>query len=139
MQLSFEFPADPGVLGEIGEHVADAGCKAGFDDGEIGDIQLAVDEACTNTIMHGLENDLEQSFQLIIQWEKYEIEVLIRENGKPFDPQSIENPNVLAPLENRRIGGLGIYFIHKIMDALEYRIEDDGMKTTRMVKRKTDK
>ncbi len=79
MRLSFDFPANTAVLGRIGELAADAGREAGFSDVEIGDIQLAIDEACTNTIIHGLKKDPERIFRLVLQWESGNIEIHINQ------------------------------------------------------------
>lgn len=134
-RLAFDFPADTGILAKVGEIAADAGRNAGFGTAEIGDIQLAVDEACTNTIIHGLKRDPTRTFQLIIRWKLSEIEILIHEAGTPFDPTKVRRPDLEAPIEERPIGGLGIYFVYKLMDEVEYRTTDEGMKTLRMVKR----
>ena len=136
MRLFFDFPADTAVLEKIGELVADAGRTAGFNDAEISDIQLAVDEACTNTITHGLQEDPNQTFQLVIQWNADEIEVLIHEAGELFDPKDVQDPDLGASLEDRAIGGLGIFFVRELMDEVEYRVSEDGIKTLHMVKRR---
>ena len=44
-------------------------------------------------------------------------------------------PDVEASLDDRAIGGLGIFFIKELMDSVEYQIGDDGVKTLYMVKR----
>ncbi|MDM8525431.1 ATP-binding protein [Desulfococcaceae bacterium HSG8] len=134
-RLSFNFPADTRTLPEIGKLAADAGGSAGFDDVEISDIQLAVDEACTNTITHGLKKDPTRSFQLAIQWKTGEIEILIYEKGEPFDPLQMKQPDLEAPLQDRQVGGLGFYFVKKLMDIVEYHVDKDGVKTLRMIKR----
>jgi anti-sigma regulatory factor (Ser/Thr protein kinase) len=76
MKRSFEFSADTAVLANIGEPVIEAAHNAGFKDSEINDVQLAVDRACTNTIIHGLKEDPSRTFQLEIQWETGEIDIL---------------------------------------------------------------
>ncbi len=135
MQYSFDFPADPGILSQVGEVAAKAGRKAGFDVGEIGDIQLALDEACTNTIVHGLKKDPDKTFRLEINCSIGEMEILIYEYGEPFDPDKTEIPDVNAPLDDRKVGGLGVYFVRKLMDNVQYSISEDGLKTLRMIKR----
>jgi serine/threonine-protein kinase RsbW len=135
-RLSFEFPANTGILAKIGEIAGDVGRKAGFDNVEIGDVQLAIDEACTNTIIHGLKKDPSRIFRLIIQWQKNEIEIQIHESGEPFDPNATRDPDLKAPLEERPIGGLGVYFVRKVMDEVEYRNDEKGIKILRMLKRK---
>ncbi|QTA91077.1 ATP-binding protein [Desulfonema magnum] len=134
-RLSFDFPADTRILAKIGNLAADAGRNAGFNDVGIGDIQLAIDEACTNTIIHGLKKDPSRTFQLIIQWKTDEIEILIHEKGEPFDPSATRIPDPEASLEDRPVGGLGIYFVRELMDKVEYRTDEEGIKTLRMVKR----
>lgn len=135
MQFSFDFPADTGILTEVGEVAAEAGLMAGFDVGEIGDIQLALDEACTNTIVHGLKKDPDKTFRIEINCNIGEMEILIYEYGEPFDPDQTAIPDIDAPLEDRKVGGLGVYFVRKLMDDVEYSISEDGLKTLRMIKR----
>lgn len=134
-RLSFDFPAKTVNLAKIGELAAHAGRTAGFSDAEIGDIQLAIDEVCTNTIIHGLKKDPSRTFQLIIQWQTGEIEILIYEAGEPFDPEGIQVPDTGAPLEDRTIGGLGIYLVREVMDEVTYGTDEEGVKTLYMAKR----
>jgi serine/threonine-protein kinase RsbW len=108
MKQSYDFPADTSVLERIGEIAAEIGEKAGFNEAEIADIQLALDEACTNTIIHGLKCDPSHTFQLVIEWKQDEIELVIYETGTPYNPVLIEDPDITAPLEKRPVGGLGI-------------------------------
>jgi len=134
-QLLFEFPGNTAILEKVGNLAADAGRNAGFDDMEIGDIELAVDEICSNTIIHGLKRDPTRMFQLVIQWEKGFIEILVHEDGEPFNPAAVQPPDLTASVEERTIGGLGIFFVHKVMDEVEYHTDKDGIKTFRMSKR----
>ncbi len=136
MRISFDFPASTAVLGKIGELAADAGREAGFNDVEIGDIQLAIDEACTNTIIHGLKKDPTRMSRLVLHWKANAIEIMIHESGEPFDPNDVWKPDTGSAIEDRPIGGLGIYFVRKVMDEVEYRVDVDGVKTLRMIKRK---
>lgn len=136
MRRSFDFPAETSVLTKIAEVIADAGYHAGFNDGEVGDIQLAVDEACTNTIVHGLKKDPDRTFRIEIRWVPDEIEILIRESGEPFDMSNVAVPDVKATIDKRPVGKLGVYFIRKMMDEVDFHVETNGLKTLRMVKRK---
>ena len=136
MKQIYDFPADTVVLEKIGKLVTDAGGGAGFDEIEIGDIQLALDEVCTNTIIHGLKNDPAKTFQMVLQWEPGAIEIQIHESGEPFDPLDFDDPNLENIMEEQSAGGLGLYFLRKLMDEADFRIGRDGIKTWRIVKRK---
>ncbi len=136
MMLTFTFPVESTTLARIGEVVRETGIKAGFNEEEIGDIQLAVDEACTNTILHGLKSDPNRNFELAVEWQRHEIVICIKERGEPFELSKVKKVDIAAPLEAREIGGLGIHFIYQLMDEVDYRTEEDGLKVFRMVKRK---
>ena len=136
IQLNADLPADTSVLEEVGELIAEACRNAGFDDEEISDVALAVDEACTNTIYHGLLSDPDKTFQLAVRTKTNEIEILIHELGRPFDPNQITLPDLTKPLEERPIGGLGIFLIRKLMDEVEFYVDECQGKILRMIKRK---
>ncbi len=136
MKQTYDFPADTVVLEKIGKLVTDAGGSAGFDEIEIGDIQLALDEVCTNTIIHGLKNDPAKTFQMVLQWDPGAIEIQIHESGEAFDPLDFDDPNLENIMEEQSAGGLGLYFLRKLMDEADFRIGRDGIKTWRIVKRK---
>ena len=45
----------------------------------------------------------------------------VSDDGKPFDPLSLPEPDIHAPIEERKVGGLGIHLLRKLMDTVEYR------------------
>ena len=136
MKQTYDFPADTAILEKIGKLVTDAGSSAGFDDIEIGDIQLALDEVCTNAIIHGLKNNPSRTFQMVLQWDPGEIEIQIHESGELFDPLDFDDPNLENIMEKKTAGGLGLYFLRELMDEADFRIGQDGVKTWRIVKRR---
>ena len=46
------------------------------------------------------------------------------DNGVPYDPLAREDPNVVWSLEEREIGGLGIYMVKKSMDEITYEYRE---------------
>ena len=46
------------------------------------------------------------------------------DEGKPFDPLSKETPDIDAPLDERQIGGLGIFLVRTTMDDVSYEYKD---------------
>ena len=46
------------------------------------------------------------------------------DSGIPFDPFSHADPDIDAPMEERTVGGLGIYLVKKTMDRVDYRYAD---------------
>lgn len=50
--------------------------------------------------------------------------ITLKDAGKPFNPLEKEDPDINLPLEEREIGGLGIYLCKQLMDEVQYRYED---------------
>lgn len=90
------------------------------------DIQLAVDEACTNIITHGYANMDPGSIILNLEIETEKLRVHITDFGHSFEPDNTPIPDVTAPLEERPLGGFGVFFIRQSMDHMEYRVTEDG-------------
>ncbi|MCL1806983.1 MAG: ATP-binding protein [Oscillospiraceae bacterium] len=54
-----------------------------------------------------------------------EITIEFEDGGKPYNPLAKEDPDVTLGAEERKIGGLGVYMVKKMMDSVEYR-RDNG-------------
>ena len=50
--------------------------------------------------------------------------ITLKDAGKPFNPLEKPDPDINLPLEEREIGGLGIYLCKQLMDEVSYRYED---------------
>ena len=97
-------------------------------------LETAVDEASTNVIKYAY-NGQGGFFQISCELQGQEIVVTIKDRGKQFDPNSVPLPDVDADLENRRVGGLGIYMMKKMMDGVSY--DFDLKEGNRLEMRKT--
>jgi serine/threonine-protein kinase RsbW len=93
---------------------------------DIFDVQLAVDEALTNIIEHAYAgiNGGKITVQCRLSESKKEFIVKLKDSGKPFDPQTVASPDTDAKLEERKVGGLGIYFMKQLMQTVKYAIND---------------
>jgi serine/threonine-protein kinase RsbW len=90
------------------------------------DLQLAVDEACTNIITHGYAGMNPGSIILMLELFSEKVIVTITDFGHPFEPREPPAPDLEARLEDRPIGGLGLFFIYKTMDEILYETNEDG-------------
>ena len=109
----------------IKEHCAKA---PGINNEILYDIQLAVDEACTNIITHGYQDLNPGSIILDLEIEPDKLTVVLTDFGHSFEPSSVPLPNIHAPLEERELGGLGLFLIRQTMDDMEYQVTEDGNK-----------
>jgi serine/threonine-protein kinase RsbW len=107
----------------------------GFPEDDILDTQLAVEEAITNIILHGYQNALGE---ITVSGRAADglVEVRLEDRAGPFDPLSLPEPDLTGSVEERKIGGLGIVLIRRVMDAIQYHYEE-GKNILVLTKRKT--
>ena len=115
------FPARFEVLDEVRSRVAEEARSAGFGDKAIYAIQLAADEAASNIIEHAYAGRTDASFEMSCEFVKDRLVVTFYDQGKSFDISKVSKPDVKADLSERKIGGLGIYLMHKLMDEVRYK------------------
>lgn len=129
------FDADFDNLDEIREFVGDAANKVGFSDKEIYSIQLAADEASSNIIEHAYAGVKEGKLEIECSTFEGGLKIVMRDQGKSFNPSSVPEPNVNASLSERKIGGLGLYLMRKLMDEVTYESSSETGNTLTMIKR----
>lgn len=108
--------------------VAEAAAAAGLGERESAHCQLAVDEACTNIIEHGYGGEGRGDIRVRCDIAPNELTITIRDSAKHFDADAVPQPNLKASLEEMAIGGLGLYFMRNVMDAVEFSYEAGGNK-----------
>ena len=113
----------------------DAFCAAhGLSPGIRFDVTLAIEELVTNTIGYGYDDGGEHSIDVVLRIEGDTLTVEIADDGRAFDPLQAPEPDLGAPLEERALGGLGIYLVRKTMDGVAYR-RQDGRNVVTLTKR----
>ena len=90
------------------------------------ELKLAVDEACTNVITHGYKGMNPGSIILSFRIEPGRILVQITDFGHVFEPEAAPKPDVEAALEDRELGGLGLFLIYQTMDNIDYQSSEEG-------------
>lgn len=131
-----DFPAQFQYLDEIRDFVAEVARKGGFNEKEIYSIQLSADEAASNIIEHAYEGVTDGKLEITCEMKDGLLTIVLRDHGKPFDPTSVRPPDLKADLSERKIGGLGIYLMRKLMDEVRYESVSNGGNTLTLTKRK---
>jgi len=122
--VSFEIPAELEQIQEVSEKIEQCMKSHGWGEDAILDVQLAVEEAVTNSILHGYDGT-SGTIAIRIETTPHHIAVEIADDAPAFDPMSVPDPDVDADLEDRQIGGLGIFLIRRVMDEVSYRYENN--------------
>jgi serine/threonine-protein kinase RsbW len=87
-------------------------------------IDLVLDEMVSNVIRHGLKDSNEHRILVNLSCDGDELTVEIEDDGVAFNPIEAPVPDTTKPIEERRIGGLGIHLVRQIMDNLSYQRRD---------------
>ncbi|MEI7638991.1 MAG: ATP-binding protein [Syntrophus sp. (in: bacteria)] len=88
-------------------------------------VQLAVEEALVNIIRYAYEGqagDVELRGG-IADDQRFVIEIL--DSGIPFDVYTLPKPDIHCSIKDRKVGGLGVFLIQRMVDELLYRREGD--------------
>lgn len=121
-------PAVLDSLAEIRRYVKEAADSAGIEEAEVYKLQLAVDEIATNTIVYGYK-DASASTIISIGSELSDgaLVITLEDQAPAFDPRTMQMPeaeSLAMPLEERSMGGLGIFLAIQGVDRFDYRRED---------------
>ena len=84
---------------------------------------LALEEAVSNVMLYAYPD---KSGQVLVECDKSDKLVFtITDSGVPFDPTQQKEPDVTQNLDERPIGGLGIFLVRQIMDDIRYERKDN--------------
>ena len=97
----------------------------GCDKTTVRKIELALEEAIVNVIEHGYKNK-PGTIAVCFHQQGSVAEIVLRDQGPPFNPleQDVQF-DPLAPLEERDLGGLGIFLYTQYMDEVQYKRENN--------------
>jgi serine/threonine-protein kinase RsbW len=122
----------------ICDFIAQGAQKAGLDDDTAFHVQLACDEACTNIIEHAYGGESQGEIEVSWQVNGRAFTITLKDKGRPFDPNSVDVPNIPQnpqELDQLKIGGLGLHFMRRMMDEVRFRFDARKGNTLIMVKR----
>jgi serine/threonine-protein kinase RsbW len=86
---------------------------------------LSLDEVLTNIITHSIGDRGDREITVRIDIGGGYLSATVSDDGKPFDPLSLLQPDIHATIEERKVGGLGIHLLRKLMDTVDYRRAGD--------------
>ncbi len=125
-QLHLTRAAELETLGVFRDFIAKACTRRHIDDETSYELQLAMDEACTNVIQHGYAGMNPGSVMLDLEIAPQQVVMKITDFGRPFEPYEPEAPSASAGLRDGDTGGFGLFLIYNTMDSVDYRTSEEG-------------
>lgn len=102
--------------------------SAGFSEEQFAKIQLALNEAVTNAIVHGNKEDDSKQVRINARLENDELYISVKDEGPGFDPDSLPDP--LDEENLLKESGRGVFLIKQYADRVNFT--EEGTKLTMM-------
>lgn len=83
-------------------------------------VNLLFDELLNNIISYAFEDDADHEIDISVELIGQRLSITIADDGTPFDPFALPDPDTTLPLDERSVGGLGIHLVRKVMDEASY-------------------
>ena len=90
---------------------------------DLGNVQLALQEALMNAILHGNRSDPKKYVRLCVAIEEGGgIIIVVKDSGSGFDPSKLPDPTMRENILRDR--GRGVFLIHQLMDEVQFKFGD---------------
>lgn len=127
-------PAEASQLAVLNGFLRDSWTEAGLAPAGISGFELALEEVFMNIVLHGARPGATSQVEVCLILGTDTVTMAVEDDGPPFDPLSPPPPDLTASLEDRRVGGLGVYLVRKVIDEVSY-LRIAGRNQLRMTKR----
>ena len=133
-RLTLEFGGGLAEIADLATQV-EAFCVAH----QIGDdiahaVNLSLDELLTNTLTYGAEGVEQLQVEIVLSLDDAALTTQIWDTGLAFDPSEVPEPDLEADVDDRPIGGLGVFLVREMMDDMRYQ-RVDGRNEVTLIKR----
>jgi len=93
-------------------------------------LRLAIEELGSNVIRHGFSDDAVHDISLRIVVSHDAIDLMIEDDGRPFDPSLPRHLDTPASLEEAPTGGMGLSLVTEIAGPIHYARIDGRNRTS---------
>ena len=125
--------ADLDRLADVRQFVREAATSAHAPIDCLDDLVQAVDEASTNTIVHGYRGR-SGWLEITVGSDADRFVVTIEDEAAAFDPTTVPEPDLSVPPERRKPGGMGVHLIRAATDGFSHRPRPGGGNILTMVR-----
>lgn len=124
---TLEVPCKYRHLRMIRHAVVELARRSGMGEAQAAQLEMAIDEACTNVIEHSYGGERrarrasDSGIRLTMMRCRDRLVIEIYDHGEGFEPQNVRPPTAEEYLQQSRGRGLGLYIIQKFVDDMDYR------------------
>ncbi len=115
----------PGLFAAMDE-IGQACRQNGVDERSTNLVRLCIEELVTNALKYGAHDGMPVTVSIVLVFEAEDrLRLIIEDDSLPFNPLTeAPPPDLTDKLEDRMIGGMGIYLVKNMTRAMEYQYKD---------------
>ena len=106
----------------------------GVDERDFLTLNLVLEELFANVVRHGHDDDDEHVVEIRLSVVDRDVHIEVEDDGREFNPLEVASPDFDVPIQERRVGGLGIHIVRSFVDRMDHR-RSDGKNVVRLVKK----
>lgn len=125
MEKEIRFSNNLNEIAQLADFIEKIGEELSLSPETTMNINLALEEAVANIIMYAYPSEEQHDILLRVTSTETQLIFLLTDKGLSFDPTQVDDIDVNLPIEDRPIGGLGIFLIRSIMNEVTYQRLDD--------------
>ena len=119
-RVSLELRNSPAELDTLCKSLQQFGESLGLSNKAIFHLCLAIEEIVSNIISYGYADEAVHWIKIAISHEQGILIIRLEDDGIPFNPLRAGEPDCECPVEERKVGNLGIHLCKKVMDDMLY-------------------
>lgn len=134
MQKSITISNDVEKISHLSDFVENVCNEIDFDTAITMQMNLALEEAVANVVNYAYPKGIKGNINIEAKCSDERLKFIITDNGVPFDPTKKEDVDTTLSVEERPIGGLGIFLVRQLMDSINYE-RIDGKNVLTLIKK----
>ncbi len=120
-QISFNLRNNLADLKGFVQHLEVFALSQGLSKQNVLRINLCIEECFANIVSHGYQDNEDHWIEITLTSEDKKFIVCIEDDGISYNPTSTAAPDLTSPVEQKKIGGLGVHFMRHFMDDIKYQ------------------
>lgn len=121
VRMSFELKNRLSELKELSRRVEQFGSNLRMDKKTLFQVNFALEEIFSNIVSYGYKDLDEHQVKVSLSYENGVVVMGLEDDAEPFDPTTLPPPDITCPLEERGVGGLGLFLTRHVVDEIHYR------------------
>lgn len=128
MELRFEIPNVASEYEPARDRLLELFQASGLSDESVGELELILEELLVNIISYAYDEAGTGKIQIAGIVDGSTVTLELRDRGREFNPLEKEAPDIDAEIEDRPIGGLGIFLVTELASSVTYeRVGDENV------------